>query len=57
MLQVADTNGDGILQWSELIISNDIVVMATPEIANLGAFVIGLVLLAQWRLPFQRPVD
>jgi cation/acetate symporter len=42
-LQVADGNGDGVLQWSELIISNDIVVMATPEIANLGAFVIGLV--------------
>ena len=42
-LQVADGNGDGILQWSELIISNDIVVMATPEIANLGMFVIGLV--------------
>ncbi|MDR4935215.1 sodium:solute symporter family protein [Rossellomorea marisflavi] len=42
-LQVADTNGDGILQWQEIIISNDIVVMATPEIANLGVFVIGLV--------------
>ncbi|MBM7605347.1 cation/acetate symporter [Metabacillus crassostreae] len=42
-LQIADANGDGILQWSELIISNDIVVMATPEIANLGLFVIGLV--------------
>lgn len=42
-LQLADTNGDGILQWNELIISNDIVVMATPEIANLGVFVIGLV--------------
>ncbi|MCM3707298.1 MULTISPECIES: sodium:solute symporter family protein [Cytobacillus] len=42
-LQVADGNGDGILQWQELIISNDIVVMATPEIANLGMFVIGLV--------------
>jgi cation/acetate symporter len=42
-LQVADTSGDGILQWSELIIANDIVVMATPEIANLGMFVIGLV--------------
>ncbi|WNF22784.1 sodium:solute symporter family protein [Mesobacillus jeotgali] len=42
-LQVADGNGDGVLQWSELIISNDIVVMATPEIANLGVFVIGLV--------------
>lgn len=42
-LQVADTNGDGILQWKELVIANDIVVMATPEIANLGMFVIGLV--------------
>lgn len=42
-LQIADGNGDGILQWSELIISNDIVVMATPEIANLGLFIIGLV--------------
>ncbi|NMH70576.1 cation acetate symporter [Bacillus sp. RO3] len=42
-LQVADANGDGVLQWKEIIISNDIVVMATPEIANLGVFVIGLV--------------
>ncbi|WP_096156391.1 MULTISPECIES: sodium:solute symporter family protein [Bacillus] len=41
-LRIADANGDGILQWSELMISNDIVVMATPEIANLGIFVIGL---------------
>jgi cation/acetate symporter len=43
LLQVADQNGDGILQWQEIVISNDIVVMATPEIANLGVFVIGLV--------------
>ncbi len=42
-LQVADANADGILQWKEIVISNDIVVMATPEIANLGVFVIGLV--------------
>lgn len=42
-LRLADTNGDGILQWTEIAISNDIVVMATPEIANLGVFVIGLV--------------
>ncbi|MGY3718572.1 sodium:solute symporter family protein [Sutcliffiella cohnii] len=42
-LKIADTNGDGILQWNELMISNDIVVMATPEIANLGVFIIGLV--------------
>ncbi|ARI76156.1 sodium:solute symporter family protein [Halobacillus mangrovi] len=41
-LSLADGNGDGILQWTELVISNDIVVMATPEIANLGIFVIGL---------------
>ncbi|KGR77308.1 sodium:solute symporter family protein [Ureibacillus sinduriensis] len=43
LLKVADTSGNGILEWSELIIANDIVVMATPEIANLGIFVIGLV--------------
>lgn len=43
LLSVADQNGDGILQWAELVIKNDIVVMATPEIANLGVFVIGLV--------------
>ncbi len=42
-LGIADANGDGILQWLELSIANDIVVMATPEIANLGVFVIGLV--------------
>lgn len=42
-LKVADVNGDGILAWPEIVISNDIVVMATPEIANLGMFVIGLV--------------
>ena len=42
-LQIADNSGDGILQWNELVIANDIVVMATPEIANLGLFVIGLV--------------
>lgn len=42
-LKIADANGDGILQWAELSIANDIVVMATPEIANLGVFVIGLV--------------
>ena len=43
LLTMADTSGDGILQWQEIAISNDIVVMATPEIADLGIFVIGLV--------------
>ncbi|MFZ4451808.1 sodium:solute symporter family protein [Salibacterium aidingense] len=43
LLETADQNGDGILQWTELSVGEDIVVMATPEIANLGMFVIGLV--------------
>ncbi|MDX8366825.1 sodium:solute symporter family protein [Cytobacillus sp. IB215665] len=42
-LSIADSNADGILQWPELLINKDIVVMATPEVANLGVFVIGLV--------------
>ncbi|MGM8366708.1 sodium:solute symporter family protein [Virgibacillus sp. W0181] len=42
LMSAADGNGDGILQWSELVIANDMVVMATPEIGNLGIFVIGL---------------
>ncbi|OEH93335.1 sodium:solute symporter family protein [Bacillus solimangrovi] len=41
-LNLADQNADGVLQWTEIVISKDIVVMATPEIANLGIFVIGL---------------
>ncbi|RSL31823.1 cation acetate symporter [Salibacterium salarium] len=43
LLQAADTNGNGMLDWTELSVGEDIVVMATPEIANLGLFVIGLV--------------
>ncbi|GAK02956.1 acetate permease ActP [Geomicrobium sp. JCM 19037] len=43
LLSVADTDGDGILSWQEITVSQDMVVMATPEIANLGLFVIGLV--------------
>ncbi|SFM19684.1 sodium:solute symporter family protein [Salibacterium qingdaonense] len=43
LLKTADQNGDGILQWTELSVGEDIVVMATPEIAQLGLFVIGLV--------------
>ncbi|SDO10772.1 sodium:solute symporter family protein [Alkalicoccus daliensis] len=43
LLEIADSGGDGILQWEDLVIHQDIVVMATPEIANLGMFVVGLV--------------
>ncbi|MBB6451543.1 cation/acetate symporter [Geomicrobium halophilum] len=43
LLAVADEDGDGILDWEEIAVSEDMVVMATPEIADLGMFVIGLV--------------
>ncbi|NJP38594.1 sodium:solute symporter family protein [Alkalicoccus luteus] len=43
LLEIADTGGDGILEWEDLVINPDIVVMATPEIANLGVFVVGLI--------------
>ncbi|MFB5662723.1 sodium:solute symporter family protein [Alteribacillus sp. HJP-4] len=42
LLELADTDGDGVLDWTEMTVGNDMVVMATPEIANLGMFVIGL---------------
>jgi cation/acetate symporter len=43
LLQVADVNGDGILQLGELKIGGDIVVLATPEIAGLPYVISGLV--------------
>ncbi|WP_444684091.1 sodium:solute symporter family protein [Alkalicoccus luteus] len=43
LLEIADAGGDGILEWEDLVINPDIVVMATPEIANLGVFVVGLI--------------
>ena len=43
LLQVADVNGDGILQLGEIKIGGDIVVLATPEIAGLPYVISGLV--------------
>ncbi|SDI62808.1 sodium:solute symporter family protein [Alteribacillus bidgolensis] len=43
LLEIADQDGNGVLDWTEIAVGNDMVVMATPEIANLGMFVIGLV--------------
>ncbi|PRO65362.1 sodium:solute symporter family protein [Alkalicoccus urumqiensis] len=43
LLEITDSGGDGTLNWQDLVINPDIVVMATPEIANLGLFVVGLV--------------
>ena len=43
MLTINDLNGDGILQYAELSINRDIVVLATPEIAGLPYVIAGLV--------------
>ncbi len=39
LFKVIDKNGDGIIQWAELDIHRDIIVLATPEIAGLVAIV------------------
>jgi cation/acetate symporter len=43
LLTINDANGDGILQFSELRINGDIVVLATPEIAGLPFTIAALV--------------
>ncbi len=43
LLTINDANGDGILQFSELRIVGDIVVLATPEIAGLPFTIAALV--------------
>jgi cation/acetate symporter len=49
LLKFDDKDGDGIVELrpvaaeSEIVIDNDIIVLATPEVANLAPFVIGLV--------------
>ncbi|MCE7792355.1 cation acetate symporter [Salipaludibacillus sp. CUR1] len=43
LLEVTASGEQGVLMWEDLIIHADIVVMATPEIANLGTFVIGMI--------------
>jgi cation/acetate symporter len=43
LINIADINGDGILQRAEIAIGGDIVVLATPEIAGLPYVISGLV--------------
>ncbi|MFN4282835.1 MAG: sodium:solute symporter family protein [Alphaproteobacteria bacterium] len=43
LVTIKDANLDGILQWSELNINTDVIVLATPEIAGLPYVVAGLV--------------
>ncbi len=43
LVSVKDLNGDGIVQLAEIVLGQDIIVLATPEIAGLPYVVSGLV--------------
>jgi len=43
LMSVKDVNGDGIVQLAEIVIGQDLVVLATPEIAGLPYVISGLV--------------
>jgi len=43
LIAVDDVNGDGLLQWGEIRLGADLVMLATPEIAGLPYVVSGLV--------------
>ena len=43
LLSIVDLNGDGLVQLAEITINQDIVVLATPEIAGLPYVISGLV--------------
>lgn len=43
LISIRDLNGDGIIQFAEIIIRADAVVLATPEIAGLPYVVAGLI--------------
>ncbi|MBS1220159.1 MAG: sodium:solute symporter, partial [Proteobacteria bacterium] len=43
LLNITDFNMDGIVQWAEVVIGGDLIVLATPEIAGLPYVVSGLV--------------
>jgi cation/acetate symporter len=43
LISVADVNGDGILQWGEIHLGADIIMLATPELGGLPYVISGLV--------------
>ncbi|MFJ5381992.1 VC_2705 family sodium/solute symporter [Cupriavidus sp. CER94] len=43
VLGIRDMNGDGIVQWAEILIQPDMIVLAAPEIAGLPYVISGLV--------------
>lgn len=43
LIQVSDVNGDGLLQWGEIRLGADMIMLATPELGGLPYVVSGLV--------------
>jgi cation/acetate symporter len=43
LISVADVNGDGILQWGEIRLGADMIMLATPELGGLPYVISGLV--------------
>jgi cation/acetate symporter len=43
LMNIADINGDGIVQLAEIVLGGDLIVLATPEIAGLPYVISGLV--------------
>ncbi|HVZ44397.1 MAG TPA: VC_2705 family sodium/solute symporter [Ramlibacter sp.] len=43
LVSVSDVNGDGILQWGEIRLGADLIVLATPELGGLPYVISGLV--------------
>ncbi len=43
VFSIRDVNGDGIVQWAEMLIQPDMIVLAAPEIAGLPYVISGLV--------------
>ena len=43
LVSISDINGDGLLQFGELLLGNDVIVLAAPEIGGLPYFVTCLV--------------
>jgi len=43
LMNIADLNGDGLVQLAEIVIGGDLIVLATPEIAGLPYVISGMV--------------
>jgi len=43
VFSISDINGDGIVQWAEIMVQPDMIVLAAPEIAGLPSVISGLI--------------